>query len=132
MMSYTSLSPKALELLVVVMVVKAHAPLLAQLADAVEHPAPPLYIVHVPVGVELDVAADLGAAQLGVVVQHPGEQVLPEGVHVAANHLQPQLVQNLLELVGRHAEAHAGVVFRVVIGGLHIAVARLGHLRRVS
>ena len=42
------LVPKALELLVVVMVVKAHAPLLAQLADAVEHPAPPLYIVHVP------------------------------------------------------------------------------------
>ena len=117
-----------LELLVMVVVIVPHAPLLAQLPDAVKKLAAAFQVVQIPVGVKLNVAANLGTAQLRVVVQHRRQQLLPQGVHMAAHNLQAQVVQKFLQLPGRHAEAHPGVLCGVVVGRFHIAVAGLGDL----
>ena len=57
-----------LELLEVVVVVEPHSPLAGEFANFIEDPAASQHEVQVAVRVELDVAASLGVAKLGLVV----------------------------------------------------------------
>ena len=84
---------EALKLLEVVVVVEAHPALPCELADLVEDLAATQHEVAVAVGEELDVAAELGVAEFGLVVQGPWENVQVERVDVAADDGQAEVAK---------------------------------------
>ncbi len=119
---------EALKLLEVVVIVEPHAPLAGELADLVERLAAPQHEVSVPVGIELDVASDLGIAELGLVVQGARQDVEMQRVDVTAHDRQAQFAELVAELRRLDPEPDAGIVAGVVVRGLKAGEAGLSDL----
>ena len=118
---------KELKFLVVVVVVEPHPAVRAQPSDLIEEVRSAKGVSAVTQRIELDVTADLGIADLCLVIQDRRQTIKVQRIDMASHHLQSNVGKRRSQLMGRQSEPNAVIGSRSMVRSLEIAVAKISN-----